>query len=283
MPKSIKPIKLIAVDVDGTLLNSQHELTERTIQALRRAATQGVRVVVATGRPRFTVLDVLGRLGLAAPGVFLQGLALYDADGTLRYEQVMDHEVARQVIEFAEAGGYSLIVYNSNNALVRTRTRHMEAMTVAYDDLFIETGESLRSLPGKVPISKVIFVDAPDRIETIRAHLSLRLNGTAKLVRSQPTLLEALPLNASKGAGLERLLSELGVSPDEVLAIGDAENDIEMLQLVGVGVAMGNAPQAVKDVADFVTADNDSDGVAEAVERFVLAPLAAKTAQTSST
>jgi Cof subfamily protein (haloacid dehalogenase superfamily) len=283
MPKPIKPIKLIAVDVDGTLLNSQHELTERTIQALRRAAAQGVQVVVATGRPRFTVLGVLSRLGLAAPGVFLQGLALYDADGTLRYEQVMDHEVARQVIEFAEAGGYSLIVYNSNNALVRTRTRHMEAMVVAYDDLFIETGESLRNLPGKVPISKVIFVDGPDRIETIRAKLSPRLNGSAKLVRSQPTLLEALPINASKGAGLERLLSELRVPLDEVLAIGDAENDIEMLQLVGVGVAMGNAPQAVKDAAAFVTADNDSDGVAEAVERFVLAPLAAKTARTSST
>jgi hypothetical protein len=123
-------------------------------------------------------------------------------------------------------------------------------------------------LPGRV--NKVIFLDDPDNIPSIRATLSQHLNGSAKLVQTLPMGLEVLPSTVSKGAALAWLLDDLGIPAEQVMALGDAENDIEMLQVAGLGVAVANAMPATLAAAYRVTTSNDEDGVALAVEQFVL-------------
>src|SRR5690606_17087092 len=108
-------------------------------------------------------------------------------------------------------------------------------------------------------------------INALRWQLNMQLGGTARLVQAGiPDMLEILPPGTSKGSALKTLLKEMNIAPANVLAIGDGENDIEMLQLAGIGVAMGNALQPVKDIANHVVSNNDADGVAEAIEAFAL-------------
>ena len=119
---------------------------------------------------------------------------------------------------------------------------------------------------------KVIFMATEDKINSIRPQVEATFTGKAAITTAIPGMLELLPLGASKRAGVEYLLNRLGVEPSKVMAIGDGENDVEMLQLCGLGVAVGNAGAAARSVADVVVGSNDEDGVAEAIEQFVLQP-----------
>jgi len=141
---------------------------------------------------------------------------------------------------------------------------------VAHHEPLAELVGPLSAIAGRVPINKLNMHIDGGEIAAVRAELAARLGGRATLVQSLPVQLETLPPGASKGDGLRRLLADLGIDPRHVLAIGDGENDLEMLQLAGIGVAMANAPASVRAAADYVTASNDEDGVALAVERFVL-------------
>ena len=262
-------IKLIAVDLDGTLLNSKHELTERTEKALKAAMEKGVQVILATGKTRASATRWIDRLGLQSPGIYLQGLAVYDGDGTLRHQQVLDPDVARQVITYAEDRGFDVAAYSGQQIIMRGASKHADAIT-EFQEPGLDFAGPLQNLLGEMPINKLIALGDPKRIKALRWQLGMQLNGSARLMQTQlGNMLEILPPGASKGVALRGLLKEMEVPAEHVLAIGDAENDIEMIQLAGIGVAVGNASQALKDVADHVVASNDADGVAEAVERFV--------------
>jgi Cof subfamily protein (haloacid dehalogenase superfamily) len=262
-------IKVIALDLDGTLLTSHHEVSPRTEQALLRVMAAGIQVIVATGRPRMTSAPVIQKLGLTTPGVFLQGLNIHNGDGSIRYQRLMEVETARHIAAFADSSGYAALAYNSYAIMTRARNALTDRM-IQYHEPLPEIVGSLSALPGKVPINKFVFVDVPERIQQIRRELAAHINGSATLLISVPHLLEALPLGTSKGAGLKWLLDDMGISMEHVMAIGDGENDIEMLEMAGIGVAMGNAPENVKRAADYVTANNDEDGIPQAIAHFGL-------------
>ncbi len=262
-------IKAIALDLDGTLLNSRNEVSARTEYVLRQLATAGVQVILATGRPRMTSVPVIQKLGLTTPGVFLQGLNIHNGDGSMRYQRLMEVETARQVAAFADSSTYTALVYNSYTIMTRARNALTDRM-IQYHEPLPEVVASLAALVGKVPINKFVFVDAPERVQQIRRELAAHVDGSATLLLSQPHLLEALPLGTSKGAGLKWLLDDMGIPMAQVMAVGDGENDVEMIEMAGIGVAMGNAPEHVRQVADYVTANNDEDGIAQAVEHFGL-------------
>jgi Cof subfamily protein (haloacid dehalogenase superfamily) len=265
------PIQLVATDLDGTLLNSQHELTPRTEAALKAAMARSVQIILATGKTRASAADLIQRLGLKTPGVYNQGLALYDGDGQLIYQQTLDPALAQQVIDLAEAEDYTIKAYNGVHTFVRAYNRHTAFLSEHHEPPGEAIG-TLRHLPGTMPINKVVIVDDPPRIREARALLSARFDAQIKLVQAIPECLELLPPGASKGEGLRRLLEYLGIAPEHVMAVGDGENDMEMIKLVGIGVAVGNAYHKLKAAADYVVASNDEDGVGEAIERFVLAP-----------
>jgi Cof subfamily protein (haloacid dehalogenase superfamily) len=268
-----KAIKLIAVDVDGTLLNNQAELSERNENALRKAMARGVQVVLATGKTRNSTLRFIERLSLDTPGIYLQGLAIYEGDGTIKWQQTLNPALARQVITFAEDRGFTVIAYNGMRIMVRALNDRIKESMLKYHEPIPDVVGSLQNLLTDTPINKLMIVGEPRAIKSLRWNLNLQVGTAGRVVQAGLTdMLEVLPPNCSKGAALRMLLRDLHISPDSVLAIGDAENDIEMIQLAGIGVAMGHAAQPVKDAADEVVASNDEDGFAEALERFVLPP-----------
>ena len=268
-----KDIKLIAVDVDGTLLNSKAELSARSEAVIRKAMAQGVQVVLATGKTRNSTLRFIEKLSLDTPGIYLQGLAICEGDGTIRWQQTLNPSLARQVITFAEDRGFTVIAYAGMRILVKTLTDQIKDSLGKYHEPAPEAVGSLQNVLNDTPINKLMIVGEPRAIKSLRWNLNLQVGTAGRVLQAGLSdMVEVLPPNCSKGAALRMLLRDLHMSPDHVLAIGDAENDIEMIQLAGIGVAMGHAAQQVKDAADSVVASNDEEGLAEAIERFVLPP-----------
>ncbi len=281
-------IKLIAVDLDGTLLDSKHELSARTEAALKAAIDKGVQVVLATGKTRASAQSIIDRLGLKSPGIFLQGLAVYESDGTLRYQQTLDAALVRQVITFAEDRGFVVVAYAGGRILIRSENAVSETL-IAYGEPMPEAIGPIQNIVDDMPLNKLMLWGDPKRIKALRWQLSMQLNGSAALTQAQvPSMVEVLPPGASKGTTLKRLLKDMGIAPENVLALGDGENDIAMLEVAGIGVAVGNADEKLKAAADHVVATNDAGGVAEAIVRFVLGgkpvgETAGKPSTTSST
>lgn len=268
-----KDIKMIAVDLDGTLLNSKHQLSERNKKAIQKAIEKGVQVVIATGKTRFSAEALIEELNLTSPGVYSQGLLIYNGDGTVRTSTVMDKNILRRIITFAEDRGFGVLAYSDNRILTR-RADEVAEKIAEYGEPVAESVGALQNILDTTQINKVILYGQESKVPSLRWQLSKQLDGQVHLTRAQVKgILEVLPSNTSKGKGVMRVMKDLNIPPENTLAIGDGENDIEMLQAVGTGVAVGNAVQALKDVAAQVVASNDNDGVAEAIEMFVTGKL----------
>ncbi|NDJ62488.1 MAG: Cof-type HAD-IIB family hydrolase [Chloroflexi bacterium] len=264
-------IKLVVIDVDGTLLNSQHQVSARTEAAVKAAIAQGVQVMLATGKTRGAATSLIKRFDLKTPGIYSQGLMVYDGDGNVLHQQTLDAAISRLVITFAEDRGFVVLAYSGTRILMRAR--HEEAIQglMRYHETEPEVVGPLQNLLSTEPINKLVAVGDPRQVKALRWQLNIQIGDQAKLVQAGvPNMLEVVPAGSSKGSALRQVLQTLQIPADQVLAIGDAENDIEMIRVAGIGVAMGQAEQQIKDAADHVTATNDQDGVAEALERFVL-------------
>ena len=266
-----RDIRLIALDIDGTLLDSKHALTPRVEEAVKAAVAKGIQVVLATGKTRHSSVKLVEQLGITAPAIYLQGLVIYNADGAISHQWKLDLAVARQVITFAEDRGFMVVGFAEDRILARAHNQRLVDGFSNYHEISPEIVGPLQNILREIPINKLIAMGDPKAIKALRWQLDLQLGGKARTMQAGvPWMVEILPPGTSKGIALKQLLKELKVNPEHILAVGDAENDIEMLQLAGVGVAMGQAAQNVKDAADWVTKSCDEDGVAVALERYVL-------------
>ena len=265
-----KDIKLIAIDLDGTLLNSKHKMSDRNKTAIKKAIEQGVQVVIATGKTRLSAVGLLEELGIKSPGVFAQGLTTYNGDGSVRNNIVMDKNIIRQIITFAEDRGFGVLVYSGNRILAR-RLDEIAEEIAKYGEPMAEAVGALQNILDTTEINKVILYGLESKMPALRWQLSKQLDGQIHITRSAVTgMIEVLPANSSKGKAVMRVMKDLNIPPENTMAIGDGENDIEMLQAVGTSVAMGNAIQKLKDVASQVVGSNDEDGVAQAIEMYVI-------------
>jgi len=265
-------VDFIITDVDGTLLNHKQELTPKVETAVAVAANAGVPLVVATGKAIGPWTEIiLPRLATRLPQISLQGLVIRDYEHGIIYSRELDHELLLDAISFADKHCISLVCYSSNRILCSERDHHTDRL-IFYGEPTPESIGRIEPHVGSVPIMKVIFMADEERIAAIRPLAKDAFAGRGALTTAIPGMLELLPAGASKGVGVSWLLDRLGVDPARCMALGDGENDVEMLQLVGLGVAVGNAAAKVKETADVVVGSNDQDGVAEAIERYVLAP-----------
>ncbi|KAF8061109.1 TOC34 [Scenedesmus sp. PABB004] len=268
-------ISVIATDVDGTLLNSSQQLTPRVEAAVRAAGDAGVPLIVATGKARGPwVPSVLPRLGSSSrlPGVFLQGLLIADADGNVLRSQTLPDDVVESCIAIAAERRVTLAAYCHDRIFVATTDEHTDRLLFYAEPTPEPVGDLAAHLLGAREVHKLIWLAPQHEIDAMRPAAEDALRGRATCTTALSGMLEVLPLGASKGAGVAWLLGELGLDAGGLLALGDGENDIEMLRLAALGVAMGNAGPAVRAAADVAVAPNDADGVAEAIERYVLAP-----------
>lgn len=266
-----KPIKLIALDIDGTILNSNLELSERNKRALIAASEQGIQVVLATGKTRTAGRYLIDALNLTTPGIFLQGCAIYNADGTIRQQFTLDPAIVRQVLTYGEDRGFTFMTYSGTRIFVRKRDPEVTDGVRRYHEPEAEIVGAMQNLAGEVPINKLMAIGEARGIKALRYQLEAQLRGSARVLQAGiSTMVEILPPGISKGAALKVLAKQLDIPAENVMAMGDAENDIESLQFAGLGVAVGNAEAHLKAVAKTVVGTNDEDGVAEAIERFIL-------------
>ena len=274
--------KLIAIDIDGTLTNSQGKITERTKRAVHCVAQTGATIVVATGRRFFTAKPRV--LQLELPEVLIavhNGAILKRLNGELIYHQLLSRAIAQNAVRVAKALGLCPIIFEGTqdeaNLLVEDYGDRIDAWQRAY---LQENQRHLKwvadlalDLPGDV--IEVICVVPADEVHEITKVFQARLNGQVKPIlvtmRNRERAFVGLSnAQVGKHQPLRYLAEQMGIEPSAIFAIGDNYNDLDMIQFAGMGVVMANADEELKQMGFYVTASNDADGVAEALEKFVL-------------
>ncbi|GAB82367.1 sugar-phosphatase [Shimwellia blattae] len=267
-------IKLIAIDMDGTLLLPDHTISPAVKEAIARARAQGIRVVITTGRPFAGVENYLQQLGMTQESdyciTYNGALVQKASDGstvartTLSYEDYRYLEaVSRQVgTHFHALDRHTL--YTANRDISRYTVHEAEITGIPL--VFCEA-EKMDPATGFL---KVMMIDEPGVLDAAIARLPHEVRERYTVMKSSPFFLEILNKQVNKGTGVKALADALQIKPEEVMAIGDQENDIAMIEYAGTGVAMGNAIPAVKEAANLVTASNLEDGVAVAIVRHAL-------------
>lgn len=267
------PFKLVALDLDGTVVGPDLTIDDDVRAAIRAAQTQGVIVTIATGRVYAAALPFVELLGIDAPVICFQGAAVRDPrTGIALFEHRLPAEPARRLIELLLAKG-AYPVASINDRLYVTHMsdefdiyEHYDASARAQAVIAPDLAELVEATP---PL-KVLFAGQPAVVAAHLRVLEAAFDGQLGLVRSHEFFGEATAPDISKGSALEELAARLGIPREQTLAIGDERNDVEMLQWAGLGLAMGNANRAVQQAADAVIPSVAETGVAWALRRYVL-------------
>ena len=269
--------KLLVLDVDGTLLNDAKEITKRTLSALLKIQQMGVRVVLASGRPSYGLMKVAKTLELGNYGGFIlsyNGCQIINAqNGEILFERRINPEMLPYLEKKARKNGFALFTYHDNLILTNNSDDEHVLDEAELNDLVVIEEEEFSTAIDFAPCKCMLVSDDEAALVALEEHWKKRLSGVLDVFRSEPFFLEVVPCSVDKANTLGARLEHLGVNREEEMAIGDGTCDVAMLQLAGMGVAMGQAPDSVKACADYITASNEEDGVAAAVEKMILAEV----------
>lgn len=260
-----RPIRLLALDLDGTTLNPQHELNQATIDAVQAATARGVRVVLASGRLPHSIAPFARALGLSGVHIGLNGGVAFDAQGKLLHQHLLTLEQLTLAHEVLAQEGLEPMVFGSGGIWAPQITDEVEYV-VSYGEPPARTYDLRRLAAIENPVKVLTVLNSGPRDAEIAALVEPRLHA----VRTGPRFFEFMAPGVNKGAALTEYLTDLGLTKDDVMAVGDSENDATLLQAAGFAVAMGNAVEAIKNLADVITGPNGEDGVAQAIRQFIL-------------
>lgn len=267
-------IELVAIDMDGTLLDPAHKLTPRVKQAIAEARALGVHIVLTSGRPVPGLAPFLQELGIegdddyciACNGGLVQRIG--PRETVVEYPLSFDdfvycEQVAREIgVHFQALDAQRMYTPNQDISIYTVADSHLSRMPLSY--------RRVADMDPGMSFIKLMMIDEPEVLDAAIARLPTALTERFAVLKSAPFFLEVFDRRAGKGPSLQKLAEHLGIDRANVMAIGDQENDLTMLQYAGTSVAMGNAIDAVKATARFETATNADEGVAKAIERLVL-------------
>jgi Cof subfamily protein (haloacid dehalogenase superfamily) len=265
--------KLLMVDIDGTLVGRERSVSAQNRQALDRARREGVRVALSTGRAVQACSSIIDQLALDGHHIFFDG-ALVSAPGGEVYAEPLNRGVVKEAVKFARALDINLELYSATHYFVERETWSTDAhrqffgvepTIVDFTDLWQRERIIKGGLASVNPEQMTRAREFYARFEG-RLHFSLARSPAFPDVE----FTNVVAPDVSKGRALEALVLYLGISLGEVMAVGDCTNDISLLSRAGLAVAMDNAPDEVKAVADHITLDVDRGGLAVAIERFLL-------------
>ena len=265
--------KLLVLDLDGTLTNSKKEITRHTKETLIKAQEAGLKVVLASGRPTYGVAPLANELELQKyEGYILayNGGEIIDwKTRELMYEKQLDSDLLPYLYRCAKENDFAIVTYENEYVLTEKpddeyvlKEALLNVMKIKKVDNFLEA--------VKHPITKCLIVGKPSRLALLEKEMYEKLKDRMGVFRSEPYFLELVPKGIDKAQSLSVLLEEIGMTKNKMIAIGDGFNDLSMIQYAGLGIAMENAQDVVKQAADFITLSNEEDGVAYAVEKFYL-------------
>lgn len=275
-------IKAILLDIDGTLTNNKKEITPETKQALMIAEQHGIKLVIASGRPSRGIFKYGDQLDMRMyHGMFVcyNGARVVDCTtGDVYVDVTIPPETTKAVLEHMKkfdvrtiiTHGSHMIVEDVYNCMIHDGDR--EFNVIEYESRMNGYGlmetEDLAAYTN-FPVNKILTAGDSDYLRAHYKEMAAPFEGKLSMMFTANFYYEFTALGIDKGKALETAMARVNILPEECIAFGDAENDISMLKYAGIGVAMGNAQKAVKDMADVITDDNNHDGIAKALYQFV--------------
>ena len=269
----------MVLDEDGTLLNDERQISKGTLAALLKVQQMGVRIVLASGRPTYGLMPLAKTLELGNYGGFVlsyNGCQIIKAqNGEILFERRINPEMLPYLEKKARKNGFAIFTYHDDTLITDSPDNEYIKNEALLNNLKIIREDEFSTAIDFAPCKCMLVSDKEKALIGLEQHWEKRLAGTLDAFRSEPYFLEVVPCGVNKANTLGALLEHLGVTREEVIAVGDGVCDVTMLQLAGMGVAMGHSQDSVKVCADYVTASNEEDGVALAVEKLILAEVRA--------
>ncbi|MCE5287170.1 MAG: HAD family hydrolase [Pelosinus sp.] len=269
-------IECVVCDMDGTLLNSERDISEGNVRAMRQLKEKGVELVLATGRTDLYVKDVAHRLGVTAPIISANGgMVRRMGSSEVLFHKYLPQDSDRILAEACFAKDYDCIIFSSNLVFYRKNSERVKFFQRYNDRVQPSFRVPLQEIsqPDDLPLGKVLKFFLWNITSEQAAELECLYNQSRQLtmVSSEKGGLDIVPQGISKGEGLRFLAQKLGFDLKKTVVFGDNYNDISMMKVAGIPIAVANAEQEVQQIAKFVTRSNDEDGVAHAIQNYILA------------
>lgn len=266
--------KMICLDIDGTLVTSRHVITQKTKEAVQIAANEkNIPVILVSARPPQGIYNLQKGLGIKQPIICYSGALVLDGDDILLNKTIQTSDVL-MVYNLVKELGVHVSMYRGDKwyAEEEDEWTRQEGLIISSHPDIVSFSElfDIWTKENTGP-NKIMIMAEPDKIKLMDERMKEKESHCLNALLSKPTYLEILPYGASKPSAIEVLCRNLGIDKSEIIAIGDNYVDVSMIEYAGLGIAMGNAPDPVKQCADDVTLSNDEDGVAYALEKHVLA------------
>lgn len=262
--------KLIAVDMDGTLLKEDKTISYKTHDAVMKAKEKGVKIVLATGRPLEGITDYLNYLGLNSDEdyvVTFNGAVVQSAKKRVISEILMSGAELKDLYSLSKKLKVHIHAFSPEGCITPQNSKYTQ--TEAFFNHIAINTVSFDNIEDDAKIIKVMLVDEPEKLDAAISRIPKEYYDKYTIVKSAPYFLEFLNKDANKGTGVKFLAKSLNIKQEETICIGDAGNDLHMIKYAGVGVAMDNAFPEIKAAADYITYSNEDDGVAHVIEKFV--------------
>ena len=268
--------KLVAIDIDGTLITDNKEVTPRTIETIKEASRKGIKVIICSGRSFYRLEKYVEEVGLKKENqcsiCFNGGMIVENTTKNIIYSQHLDTEEVKELIQLGKTLELPMMIYAKDTHytekipdIIKQNDKNLEGLNlkvVHFDEINFNKEENY--------IYKVCFIDKPEKIKEKRKEIPKELIEKYEVTSSIPEYIEIVKKGIKKSEGIKAVMQIYGIKQEEVMAIGDGENDVEMLKFAGLGVAMENASDYVKGFADVITTSNNNDGVANAIEKYIL-------------
>ena len=269
--------KLLVLDVDGTLLNSKGVISTQTLAAILKVQQMGVRVVLASGRPSFGLQPLVEQLDMKSHNGLIMsyngGQIINVQTNELLFERRIDPKMIGFLEKTANNKSFSIFTYKKGEIITSSPENQHIRDEAELNGMNIVAVDNFTEAVTFAPCKCVLVSDDKDALIDLEKNWEKRLGGVLDAFRSESYFLEVVPEFIDKGNTLAVLIEKLGIQSDEVLSIGDGRRDVSMIQLSGLGVAMGNAGDSVKACADYVTETNDNDGVAKAIQKYIISEI----------
>ena len=264
---------MVVLDLDGTLTNSEKKVTERTKKALTDYMEHGGTVVLASGRPTYGIIHLARELHLDTYGGYILsfngGQIISCEKNEVIYQKELPSGVPKLLGEKAKEHDVGILTYEGDHIVTETPENIYAQKESFINKMPIQKIEDFSSYVN-FPVTKCLMVADGDYLARVEEQLKMELGSRYSILRSEPYFLEIMPEGIDKAQSLERLLAHVGIERKEMAAFGDGFNDRSMLVYAGLGVAMGNAQEPVKEAADYIAPTNDEDGVAWVIEHMIM-------------
>jgi Cof subfamily protein (haloacid dehalogenase superfamily) len=264
--------KLVALDMDGTLLNKDKTISRENFEAIQNARKKGVKVVLATGRPLKGIQKYLKELNLLSEDDFAIGfngaVVQNTKTGKLIAKNLMTVDDVKYLYQISKQLNVNIHALTPNSCITPKFNKYSNVESTM-NDIPLDIID-FDTLDSSTTIVKIMFIDEEPILSKVVENLPKEVYDNYTVVRSEPFYLEFLNKTVNKGYGVHVLAESLGIKQEEVICMGDAGNDVHMIEYAGLGVAMGNAFPEVKEIADYVTKTNEEHGVAHVIDKFIL-------------